>query len=112
MRFRRLRWTPEQRDELERVWSENRFPSRAHREEIAARLHVTERNVQVWFQNRRQRGGKPVVCAAESEAAREVRLLAASVVDDVLDPEHVSSISMIVGVDAEYVRCVLGGHES
>ena len=57
-----MRWvlTDEQRTRMEAVYAKQRFPSMSLREELARDMGVTLRQVQVWFQNRRQRdGGKP-----------------------------------------------------
>ena len=44
---------------LEQVFSKDKFPSVETRKKIAADLKVTPRQVQVWFQNKRQRSTKP-----------------------------------------------------
>ncbi|XP_071076185.1 tetrapeptide repeat homeobox protein 2-like [Desmodus rotundus] len=42
-----------QRDELERFFQNNHYPSYEERETLAARLNLQEQQVQVWFKNRR-----------------------------------------------------------
>ncbi len=51
------RWTPNKTDSLllERVFLLERCPGRDLRQQLAAHLNVTTRQVQVWFQNKRQR---------------------------------------------------------
>lgn len=44
---------------LEQVFAKDKFPSVETRKKIAADLKVTPRQVQVWFQNKRQRSTKP-----------------------------------------------------
>lgn len=51
------RWVPEPGDVelLERVFELEKWPGRELRHQLAERLHVRPRQVQVWFQNKRQR---------------------------------------------------------
>jgi hypothetical protein len=51
-RSKRSSTTMWQLGELEAYFKENRSPSTAHRRHIAARLGTSERQTQVWFQNR------------------------------------------------------------
>lgn len=44
---------------LEEVFKSDKFPSVETRKNLASDLHVTPRQVQVWFQNKRQRSAKP-----------------------------------------------------
>ena len=44
---------------LEQMFSKDKFPSVETRKKIAGDLKVTPRQVQVWFQNKRQRSTKP-----------------------------------------------------
>lgn len=50
---RRRRTTPEQLTILEAAFVENPLPSQAQRAQLAARVDMTGRALQVWFQNRR-----------------------------------------------------------
>jgi hypothetical protein len=50
---RRLRTTPEQLKILEEIYLYEKIPSLALREELAAKLGMTPRRIQVWFQNKR-----------------------------------------------------------
>ena len=50
---------------LEKVFQEDKFPSVETRRTLAGDLKVTPRQVQVWFQNKRQRSVKPLIKAAE-----------------------------------------------
>ena len=52
---------------LERVFTEDKFPSVDLRKQLADNLKVTPRQVQVWFQNKRQRSVKPPVKGAQSD---------------------------------------------
>ena len=53
----RYRWVlnPEDIDLLEQVFEASPFPSRQVRMQLASHLQVRPRQVQVWFQNKRQR---------------------------------------------------------
>ena len=125
-KYIRTRWTPEQVDALQRSYDVNPLPTREERASLAKELCVTERNVQVWFQNTRQRGKVPppqpsssphlttsplptMMPALHGSVVEDIRLLATSidVGDDAFDEEHVSSISMLVNADPLYVRCVM-----
>ncbi|PIA15859.1 homeobox, partial [Coemansia reversa NRRL 1564] len=50
---KRARATSEQVSVLESVFAVNRSPASRLREDLAARLGMAPRQVQVWFQNRR-----------------------------------------------------------
>ncbi|KAI9506740.1 Homeodomain-like protein, partial [Coemansia spiralis] len=50
---KRARATSEQVTVLESVFMVNRSPASRVREDLAARLNMAPRQVQVWFQNRR-----------------------------------------------------------
>jgi len=50
---RRLRTTPEQLKILEEIYQYEKIPSLALREELASKLGMTPRRIQVWFQNKR-----------------------------------------------------------
>eukprot|EP00965_Chrysotila_dentata_P052296 1734863-Pleurochrysis_carterae.AAC.7 len=52
---------------LEDVFARDKFPSVETRKNLAAELKVTPRQVQVWFQNKRQRSIKPPGKAEEVE---------------------------------------------
>ena len=56
------RWiiTEHARNRLEEIFKDNRFPSLETRKNLAEQLSVTPRQVQVWFQNKRQRPGMSV----------------------------------------------------
>ena len=67
------RWVLEPEDVLllERVFELEKCPGRELRAQLAARLHVKPRQIQVWFQNKRQRvknGAKPTVAEALAHA--------------------------------------------
>lgn len=56
---------------LERVHALEKCPGRELRSQLASRLHVKPRQIQVWFQNKRQRiknGAKPTVAEAIAHA--------------------------------------------
>ena len=54
---------------LEQVFKMERFPSQHMRQRLATDLKVSDRQVQVWFQNRRQRDRNDQRLAEESEGA-------------------------------------------
>ena len=56
-KYVRTKWTPEARETLEAAFARDPFPPQSTRAALAAALRVPPRNVQVWFQNQRQRGG-------------------------------------------------------
>ena len=69
------RWVLEPEDVLllERVFALEKCPGRELRAQLAARLRVKPRQVQVWFQNKRQRtknGAKPTVAEALAHASQ------------------------------------------
>ena len=57
---RKPRWTPtdQQKGILETVFAADSFPSFALRKQLAEQLAIEPRQVQIWFQNRRQRERK------------------------------------------------------
>ena len=57
---------------LRRAYSVCRFPTREQRAELARELGVTERRVQVWFQNARQREGTDA-CVPNLDVTRKKR---------------------------------------
>ena len=62
---------------LEKVFIEDKFPSVDTRKNLAAELKVRPRQVQVWFQNKRQRSTKPPVKAGG--AVKDLQMLSTSV---------------------------------
>lgn len=69
---------------LEKVYSMDPFPSMETRRELAKQLHVTPRQVQVWFQNKRQRERKVSRAKAE-QTASVAKSHASDVSDDARD---------------------------
>ncbi|RKP10026.1 Homeodomain-like protein, partial [Thamnocephalis sphaerospora] len=57
-RPKRRRATTHQLTELEQVFQRTFYPTTAERHELARRLGMTPRRVQIWFQNQRQKIAK------------------------------------------------------
>ena len=71
-RGRRPRWTPTETDKalLETIFVADSFPTFSVRKQLAEQLNVDSRQVQIWFQNRRQRERvRQGAAAREAEAA-------------------------------------------
>ena len=54
---------------LQRAYEENRYPNKAQRHRLASAVRKTERQVAVWFQNKRQRDKRLWESAATAAAA-------------------------------------------
>ena len=61
---------------LEQVFQKDKFPTVETRKNLSSDLNVTPRQVQVWFQNKRQRSVKP---PAKGEAEQPHEILSTSV---------------------------------
>jgi len=63
---------------LEQVFTRDKFPTVDTRKNLASELKVTPRQVQVWFQNKRQRSLKPPVKAGSTEQQQPPQILSTS----------------------------------
>ena len=63
---------------LEQVFTRDKFPTVDTRNNLATELKVTPRQVQVWFQNKRQRSLKPPVKASSTEQQPPQQILSTS----------------------------------
>lgn len=70
---RRPRWTPseEARALLETIFSADSFPTFTVRNQLAEQLGIDSRQVQIWFQNRRQRERSKVLSGQMNEEEGE-----------------------------------------
>jgi len=59
---KRQRTTPEQLDVLEKVYEKEKLPGSDLRKELAQKLKMTPRRVQVWFQNKRAKEKRMGIC--------------------------------------------------
>lgn len=59
---------------LQCAYEDNRYPSKAERHRLATSVHKTERQVAVWFQNKRQRDKRLWESAATAAAAWDCEL--------------------------------------
>lgn len=71
------RWniTPAQRRLLERTYKTHPYPVMSLREQLGRQLGVTPRQIQIWFQNRRQRSRKGTVEEVDDDEEEDLRLL-------------------------------------
>ena len=75
---RRPRWTPSEDAKalLETIFSADSFPTFSVRNQLAQQLCIDSRQVQIWFQNRRQRerlktGSQAAACPSEMDEERQ-----------------------------------------
>lgn len=92
-KFVRTRFDPSQTTAMERMFALDMFPSREVRHTMAVELGLTPRNVQVWFQNRRQR---------LKDAHDDLHMFVTHC-EDLGDDESVSSVAVILGISPESV---------
>ena len=78
---------------LEKVFEVEKCPGRTVRAELAARLRVSPRQIQVWFQNKRQRtraGAKPTVAESIAHETRDTEMAAHEAVAALMSMRHAS----------------------
>ena len=54
-KYNRIKWSSDQINVLNLYFDNNNFPSNLERKRLSQELNVSSRNIQVWFQNKRQR---------------------------------------------------------
>jgi len=74
---KRIRTTPEQLRLLEKTYEQEKIPSQSLREELALKLVMTPRRVQVWFQNKRakERRMRKSIRSAQNAAIADYQFL-------------------------------------
>ena len=94
MRVRRRAFSPFSTQVLISAFAIDTCPSKEQREAIAAAIGTTERRVQVWFQNRRQRESSRSTAARDSESSAT----------NVEDPLPVATVAVIEDSPASEVQ--------
>lgn len=61
-KYTRIKWSDEQKNLLNSYFNNNKFPSNEERKRLSNELNVNSRNIQVWFQNKRQRLESQTCC--------------------------------------------------
>tara|TARA_Y100000748_G_C15077151_1_gene324961 strand:+ start:44 stop:466 length:423 start_codon:yes stop_codon:yes gene_type:complete len=124
-RFCRHRWDTRNLEFLETIYKTLKFPTAHQCKDIANVIKCSHRTVQIWFQNKRQRDPNTIVSLPtvdsvpsqeaifdakidQQEIQNDIWLLLDSVPENELSSqEHISSISQLLDVNEQHVRCEL-----
>ena len=109
-RFCRHRWDTRNLEFLETIYKTLKFPTAHQCKDIANVIKCSHRTVQIWFQNKRQRDPEAIFDAKfdQQEIQNDIWLLLDSVPENELSSqEHISSISQLLDVNEQHVRCEL-----